>query len=57
MIRYRYLESEFGSVKIAAVLRFRIWICMDPDPGGQRWTTKIEKSEEKCKMFSFEGLL
>jgi hypothetical protein len=34
---------------------------MDPDPGGQKWPTKIEKVKifyvlkEGCWMFSFEG--
>jgi hypothetical protein len=29
-------------------IRFRIHFDgLDPDPGGQKWSTKIEKSEEK----------
>jgi hypothetical protein len=43
--------------------RIRIWITIqntDPDPGGQKWPTKIEKKVKnfqvlKCWMFSFEG--
>ncbi len=35
------------------------WMYLDPDPGGQKYTAKIEKSKDfsglECWMFSFEG--
>ncbi len=52
--------SAWIRINLSCWIRIRIRnLNADPDPGGQKWPTKIEKRQNfhvlKCLMFSFEG--